>query len=172
VLKGVGSKVLADRRGAYYAGNLRALHDMMGDNQRLRFRQWCVRIAIRRAQSILPHFENKYPQPHLREVAAAIEAWCEHPSPRLRDEVRNAIAQEGRQNVPTFLEDPLTARVDSARMAVLFTANAVFEDALFFDYITTVFKLASRVPGSPKHRIDESLKRAMVRAAYTILQQG
>lgn len=50
VLSGVNSRVLADRRGAYLAGNLRALLGMMSDRQYRDFCAWCWKIGKRLAK--------------------------------------------------------------------------------------------------------------------------
>jgi len=51
VISGMGSRLLADRRGAYRRGNLRALLQMMSDEQRLAFRQRHVHQTLRYAQT-------------------------------------------------------------------------------------------------------------------------
>src|SRR5687768_9152199 len=46
MISGRGTKIIADARGAYLAGNLRALISHLNEMQQLRFRQAFVRQAI------------------------------------------------------------------------------------------------------------------------------
>lgn len=81
VLKGVNSRVLADRRGAYVTGNLEALTRMMTNAQRSEFKHWNVRMTLRWARRALPLFEDVYPNDNIAYAAViATRAWVESPT--------------------------------------------------------------------------------------------
>jgi len=89
VISGMGSRILADRRGAYLAGNLKALLQQMTTDQQVSFKRWCVRLAVRRAREVLHLFEAYHSRDNRpRRAIEAAEAWLaesEREEERFRD---------------------------------------------------------------------------------------
>src|SRR5689334_3959484 len=50
MISGRGTKIIADARGAYLAGNLRVLIQMMNESQQLRFRKVLVQQILRQLE--------------------------------------------------------------------------------------------------------------------------
>lgn len=99
VLSGVNSRVLADRRGIYIAAmetgkyyrGIRHLIDMMSEEQQHAFKVRCVRLAVRKANSVLHSFESKYPNDSRpREAMELVNCWLNDPDSVTREELHYA----------------------------------------------------------------------------------
>lgn len=84
VLKGVNSRIIVERDRAYLAGNLKVLVSMMSDAQLLRFRRWCLQVAMHQlshtisAKDIIDHAtELRHTVDLLDQHADTIEAQLE-----------------------------------------------------------------------------------------------
>ena len=147
VISGMGSKVLADRRGAYLAGNLDALIDMMSEAQQLAFKRWNVKIAVRKARSVLHLFEDEYPDDNRPRLAIeAAERWLAEPT-----EENAQLADEAAEAA----EEATWAAVWAAAAAA-WTAEAAAKAAAWAAVWTAW----------------AAVRRAQLRVAYIILQRG
>jgi len=63
VLSQTARRLLADRQGAYLAGNLNALVEMMTAHQRRRFRLWTENIVKSKLREIRPIFDDLFYTP-------------------------------------------------------------------------------------------------------------
>jgi hypothetical protein len=89
MISGRGTKVIADARGAYLAGNLKALVEAMNEDQQLRFRQALVRLGIWKTdQRVL--FEAGTPEYGLRDL---IIQWSRQPSDGQVEHITDAFAE-------------------------------------------------------------------------------
>jgi len=170
VLTGHNAKVLADRRGAYLAGNLEALIDMMSEEQCLRFKQWNVRIVIHKALSVLPLFEKKYPDDQRpRQAIAAAQLWLDYPTEENRAAARSAW---------WVVWSVAGIRFDMSK--AWNAARAIAKGALVagetrgWDWVVhgvaDVAVLVTRIDAM--HATRAAVTRAQLRAAYIILQRG
>jgi hypothetical protein len=77
MISGRGTQIIADSRGAYLAGNLRALIEGLDADRRFRLRIEYLRLGIHVAESWL-RFEDG-----MRELDAlnAVKQWADHPDP-------------------------------------------------------------------------------------------
>jgi len=80
MIRGVIEKAQADMRGAYLAGNLIGLIDLMDEEQQHAFKCWNVQIALRKAKSVLYLYERERPGGTLpRRRLALLEQWLNAP---------------------------------------------------------------------------------------------
>ena len=94
VISGVGSKLLADMRGAYLAGNVEGLLNLMDDDQQLAFKRWNVDLGLRKVRPVIHYFEEDCPdEPRLRRQVAGAEEWLQQPD---SDVARRARSLAGR----------------------------------------------------------------------------
>jgi hypothetical protein len=77
MISSVQTRAIADARGAYLAGNLRALADKMDADQQMRFRQALMRQGIAIAESLF-RYEAGMPEVPALEV---LRDWAEHGTP-------------------------------------------------------------------------------------------
>jgi len=174
VLKGVGSRLLADRRGAYLAGNLEALIAGMDDAQRREYHRWCVKVCIRKARNALPVFRASYPDDARAAIAinAAI-AWLAEPNELTRARARRAGISAGYAGLNHTSGDALKQmQVRRAALAAKFTALAAYvpEPGLHVQVVSVAARFAEVGPFVTTSASDAA-KRAQLRAACTILTQ-
>jgi hypothetical protein len=77
MISSVQTRIIADARGAYLAGNLRALTAKMDADQQMRFRQALMRQGIAIAESLF-RYEDGMPEVPALE---ALRQWAEHGTP-------------------------------------------------------------------------------------------
>jgi hypothetical protein len=75
MISGRGTKVIADARGAYLAGNLDALIERMDEQQQLRFRQALVQYGLILANSLLAFDEDN----NLLTAIECAQQWLANP---------------------------------------------------------------------------------------------
>jgi len=150
VIKGIGSKVLADRRGAYVSGNLSALVEMLADDQRLAFERWLTGVMVRRAQRGLPHFERIFRRDKRPQCAIeAAEAWLLDSTPAKR------------LNASLAWTDAVAA-----------TAAVEFHMPAFRAAWDAACAAGAASNNWHMIHVNRPYRRAMLRAAYTILMRG
>ena len=162
VLTGHNARVLADRRGAYLAGNLGALLDMMTPEQQIRFKQWRVKRAVRKARLILHLFEDTYPDDNRpRAAIEAAEAWLKDPT----EENQRAARVVG------YAVRALSAALSAASEApwVVWAAASAAYGAASEAGASWVSPVGASWATWPK---SAASKRAQLRVAYIILQRG
>jgi len=163
VLTGHNARVLADRRGAYLAGNLKALIEMMSDTQQTRFKQWCIKIAVRKARSLLPIYERHYPYDRRPRTAVdAVERWLREPTTVngvaarqagiVADAARIATSWGPRTNDVLYIAMIVTRMIEADAHAVARTVKSILQSANWGASL--------------------SIRSAQLRAAYIILQGG
>jgi hypothetical protein len=92
MISGRGTKIIADARGAYLAGNLDALIKRMNEAQRQRYRVTLVNLAL--------HYLEELP-PRLRErneataCISAIKTWLDQPTEVNRDAINPTLESAG-----------------------------------------------------------------------------
>lgn len=164
VIKGVYSRIVVDRRSAYLAGNMKALLEMMTDEQHQSFRRWNTVVALRLAESVLPLARLPRPDaPQPRTMITAIKAWLANPTEDNAAAIRSARLNPG--------------LIDFPAMAAESAGNTVTATSMMFAMIAAAS--AARSVGYIRYGDDRrankygrALRRAQLRAAYTILQRG
>lgn len=89
MISGTPTRAIADARGAYLAGNLRALIGAMSREQQQRFRQGLVRLALATGGEVL-RVEGRGIE---EDALQAVSGWLVNPDPQSDSEVRS-VAEE------------------------------------------------------------------------------
>src|SRR5688572_14201444 len=74
MISGRGTKIIADARGAYIAGNLRAIIGQMDDSKQLRFRQVVIGQMLAQIRSVYS------PTGTILQTILVIERWVQQPT--------------------------------------------------------------------------------------------
>jgi len=148
VISGIHSELLLDRGRVYLAGNLGGLLSLMTDDQRLAFKQWRVKVAVRRASRLLAAYEEAHPHDYRpRQAIEAAEAWLENPCMQTTHNASIAWEQCVAALVAGLVGDPVRPSMLAAALA------------------------ASVACSRPGAFVPRGLhRRAALRAAYIILQ--
>jgi len=165
VLTGHNARVLADRRGAYLAGNLAALISMMSEKQRLQFKQWNVKMMVRKSRSVLHLFEEKYPDDmRPRQTITEVERWLNAPT----EEIRLTVAYRfyAAEDATEVAADPTVqaAAIAAARAAQFVAWNSPW-------WVVAAVSAAANATGRDGN-VKRIVRRAQLRAAYIILERG
>jgi len=166
VISGRGSSVLVERRYAYLAQNLGVLLRMMSPEQQLDFKQFSVRVALRYARQALPFYERIYPgdrRPH--HAIAAAQRWLNYPDSTSSQHVR-LVMNDAERAFFMALSDAWDRGV--AQGNALVAASRAFSAAQIVTWrrahgLDSVVRSMSNTPAQ---------RRALLRAAYVILQRG
>jgi hypothetical protein len=90
MISSVQTRVIADVRGAYLAGNLDALIERMSDQQRNTFKhavlQWAWEISVQAEAD-----ELRLRSPEMHEAARCVERWLTQPIPGYLQDVQEAL---------------------------------------------------------------------------------
>jgi hypothetical protein len=90
MISGRGTKVIADARGAYLAGNLDTLIAKMDKGQQLSFRQALVQQALYYLRYYMPRYDHP-----LRICIPILERWVENPSSEILHQLELAVYSQG-----------------------------------------------------------------------------
>ncbi len=179
LLTGVNSKVIADRRGAYLAGNINALLEAMNETQQTRIKRWCVEIACRRAYAVLPVFEAAAPtDPRPAEAVTAARAWLLDNTPEATQQARQAANEAASASRVLLVNTLTTVPVEgwaarSAYFAAMAASGTVQRNfAGYYAASAVQAALGARGIDPDESLIKERFGVAMLRAAYIILQRG
>jgi len=171
VIKGEGSKLLADRRGAYLAGNLNGLIYHMNRAQWIRFRQVCARIAVRHARLFLSGYKSTYPGDSRPGTALEIVgSWIDNPTPDNLDAVQ-AVRGDAEQAHAMALMNAWESRYDDDESQQL-KVDALACASYAYDGV----RMALMRPGKESAALRQwqlvaARKRMMLRTACVILQR-
>lgn len=179
ILKGVNSRVIVDRRGAYLAGNINALLNAMNEGQQLRIKQWSVRIALRKADAVLPIFE--YAAPDDQRPRLAIDAarhWLQSATDEAAQDARQAANEAGSASRVLLVNGLTTVPSQAwAARSAYFTAMAAsgtVQRNFAGYYAASAVQAAAGAQGIDPDEvpIKERFGVGMLRAAYIILHRG
>lgn len=175
VLKGVNSKIVADRRGAYLAGSLTSLTKLMSETQKLAFKEWNIRLLLKRVEAVLPIFERHYLyNDHPRNALAMTERWLQNPDAVPQSEL---IASYSELKMASFdVRGPAAYAAHAASVALsmtivdwnlvhLITREGIWQAARARGYAD------DRNLSDANDLVHDCVKRAQLRAAYIILNR-
>lgn len=174
VLKGVNSRIVADRSGAYFAESLSSLLGLMTEAQRQRFDQWNMQLLLKRLEKALPLFERAYPiNDHPRQALRMTRHWIETPDATSTADRILALAQLRMSSM----------NVEGAAAFVAYAAFVTLNMTINPQNIVHlaregIWNLARADGHADKHTLNEAhdlvhraVKRAQLRAAYIIVSR-
>jgi len=174
VLSGEGSRVLADRRGAYLKRNYRALLDGMSEAQVFSMRCWLIRVAARHCtRAVLIVEQHAIDCDRTYSILGMVNAWLTDPLRLSQTGHRLAVFTRGERS---WVVDTLPYGLSNAIDTLLRAATSEDDwQALWQASLSYYFARESilRLAGQPyKPWVDwgvRAYQRAQLRAAYTIL---
>ncbi len=176
VLKGVNSRIVADRRGAYLTGSLKSLRKLMTNAQQHSFKDWNIKLLLRRVEAVLPIFEKEYYyNDRPRQAMRMTELWLENPTAIPQGELITAYSE---LKMASFEVRGHAAFV--AHAAAVALSMTIVDWNLVHLITREGIWQAARAHGFADNRnltvandiVHDAVKRAQVRAAYIILNRA
>jgi len=94
MISGRGTKIIADARGVYLAGNETALISYLNPDQQMQFRQILVREALHQLRLRQPYEFLRDTLALQERVCAVVEQWCQNPTSETGEVLTSILLDE------------------------------------------------------------------------------